>query len=78
MAGISWSVSPGITGAISTVTGMPASASLAMALSLYSGCEALGSIFPESSPSSVVTEMTARAQPIAAMSERMSISRVTR
>ena len=44
MAGISWSVSPGMTGATFTPTGMLASASRAIASRRRSGVEPRGSI----------------------------------
>ena len=54
--GISWSVSPGITGATKTVTGTPAWASCSIASSLRSGLDVRGSMALWRAGSNVVTE----------------------
>ena len=56
IAGISWSVSPGITGATSTPTGTPAFESASIVASRRCGADERGSSTRWSAGSSVVTE----------------------
>ena len=56
MAGISWSVRPGMTGATFTPTGMPACASSRMAASRADGGDVRGSMTLRNSASSVVMD----------------------
>ncbi len=63
-------------GATITVVGMPASASWRTASRRFAGVGARGSIARAIFPSSVVTEIAARASPRFAMRDRMSMSRV--
>ena len=78
IASISWSLRPGIIGAVITPTGTPASASALIASSRRCGAEARGSMSRASSLSSVVTDRNTSARLRLAMSARMSMSRVTR
>ena len=71
-------MSPGTTGATSTRTGMPASASLRTASSRRAGVLARGSITRCSFSFSVVMEMFTTAAWCAASSPSRSMSRVTR
>ena len=57
MDGISWSLSPGITGATKTATGTPARANRSIASSLRSGLDVRGSITLWRAGTNVVTEI---------------------
>ena len=54
--GISWSVSPGITGATNTPVGTPALVSFSIAFNRAAGWAVRGSMIRASSASSVVTD----------------------
>ena len=77
MAGNSWSVRPGTTGATSTRTGTPTEVSDRMARSRALGAEARGSIARARAGSSVVTLMLTWTSPCDAIRPRMSTSRMT-
>ncbi|MNT91456.1 hypothetical protein D3C72_2325560 [compost metagenome] len=74
---ISWSLSAGITGAIITPVGTPASERALIASSRLVGVEARGSMVRASLRSSVVTEIATLARPRSAIDDRMSRSRST-
>ncbi len=75
---ISWSFSPGITGAKPTITGTPASDSSFSAASRRSGVEARGSIARASLRSRVVMEIETMARLAWPIGPRMSLSRAAR
>jgi hypothetical protein len=75
MAGISWSVSPGTTGATMTRTGTPAADSFSIASSRRRGDEVRGSIFRWSVSSSEVTEkLTGRAVRRGQLSQQVRVA----